>query len=567
MTPVDRRRILLLTVVLVAAVFAVYGQVVRHDFVDFDDLDYIVANPHVNTGLSLANLGWAFTSAHSNNWHPLTWISHMVDVTLFGLHPAGHHLMNVFFHALNGVLLLWLLHRFSGALWPSAFVAAFFVLHPLRVESVAWAAERKDVLSALFWMATLWLYVRYTEQPGWRRYALALGTFALGLLSKQMLVTLPFVLLLFDYWPLGRLFPATKTSPAPVVSTGRSDREGPPGSRGKGRRPSQARSVNASSPPVSLSPGRLVLEKVPFFVLSVLASVTVFWVQRRSGVLYGLDPFPLSARIGNALTSYTAYLEKMAWPVNLSVFYPHPLSGLGWGETLWAFAVLAAVTALCWRFRDRRYLTVGWCWYLGTLVPVIGLVQVGVQSMADRYTYLPLIGPAVMIAWGARDLLTSRPYGKAILAAGAGLILILCACRTADQVGVWKNPETLYTSAAAAVPDNWWAYNNLGAVLASSGRMDEASRWFARSLALMPDYPGANKNMAAILYREGRYEEALPYIEKALRREPRNPDYHVTLGLILLKSGRRPEARSSFQEALRIDPTYRDAREALDLFY
>jgi len=543
------RKHFLIGAVLLIATLAVYAPVKDHAFVDFDDEEYIVANPRVNTGLTRGNLLWAFTSAHSNNWHPLTWISHMIDVELFGLRPAGHHLLSVLLHALSSLLLFLLLARMTGALWRSAFVAALFALHPLHVESVAWAAERKDILSAGFWFLTLWMYLSYVKRPGAVRYALTLLTFALGLMTKQMLVTLPFVLLLLDYWPLRR-FSRDPASAAPAKTR----RQGKTGAPGKGPGGLTIRRLIWK---------RLLIEKIPFFILAALASVTVFLVQWKSGVLYDLHPFPLGIRIENALMSYVSYIGKMFWPSPLAVFYPHPLHTLPWWQVLGALCFLVAVTVFCVKYRRKPYLALGWFWYLGTLVPVIGLVQVGVQAMADRYTYIPLIGLFIMVAWGVPDLYGDRSFRKPVLASAAAVVLALCLWRTGTQLETWQDRGTLYAHAVRAIPDNYWAHNNLGAAIAGKGDLDGAAAHFLKSLEIMPLYPGANKNMAAVLYKKGRYAEALPFMEKALLLQSRNPEYQVGLGLILMKLGKVREAADRFREALRLNPSYPDAREAL----
>ena len=463
----------------------------------------------------------------------------------------------------------------TGDLWPSAFVAAIFALHPLHVESVAWAAERKDVLSTFFWLLTTWMYVRYTETPDWKSYSLVILMFALGLMAKQMLVTLPFVLLLLDYWPLGR-----------IAEKG-------------GQKQS--------------SIGRLIVEKIPLFALAMLAGAIVFVVQQQSGVLYSLSPFPFQIRLENALVSYVVYIGKMFWPVNLAVFYPHPLHSLALWKVLGAAGLLIAVTAaVIWKGRRYPYLITGWFWYLGTLVPVIGLVQVGVQAMADRYTYIPLIGLFIMIAWGGRDLASFLAKRKAIttgkdqpagatalpgkpekgregkgkrgsaekgdghgencaelfipgriIFALAMAVLVILSFLTWKQVGYWRDNVTLYTHSAKVVPDNYWAYNNLGAALASRGQIDAAVNWFSESLRIMPYYPGANQNMGAALYKQGRYVEALPLLERALKLQPRNPDLHVTLGAVLLKMNRNAEAADHFREALNLRPGDNNAAAGL----
>ena len=573
-----RRLTFCIGIALAVLTFTVYAQVRHHAFVDFDDPEYIIANPHVYTGLTFSNMAWAFTSAHSNNWHPLTWISHMADVELFGLKPAGHHLMNVLFHAVNSVLLFLLLFRMTGAIWRCAFVAALFALHPLHVESVAWAAERKDVLSAFLGFLTLWTYVWYAEKPDAKRYFAVLVCFAAGLMAKQMLVTLPFVLLLLDYWPLGRLFPGKTAEGGVKAGNGRQagkqkarpvkrdlSRHADISAQGQpGRKSEQSENaIKPRRPGMSHPVWRLVIEKIPFMILSALASVTVFLVQLKSGVLHNLNPFPLQARIENALVSYIAYMGKMFWPIDLAVFYPHPLQSLRLWQVLGALSLLITITVLCWRYRTKRYALVGWCWYLGTLIPVIGLVQVGIQAMADRYTYIPLIGLFILMSWGISDLWGHRPYRKPVLAGGAVIILIFCAALTWKQTGVWKDRETLYTHAVQVIPNNYWAYNNLGAAVFEQGRADEALDYFAKSLEIKPFYPGANKNMAALLYKQGRFTEALPYVETALKMQPQNPEYGVIMGLILIKLGRYEDARQAFRSVLANHPSDRDAREAL----
>src|SRR5207302_210805 len=349
---------------------AVYAQVARHDFINFDDPDYVVTNPHVSSGLSAANIAWAFTHYHASNWHPLTWISHMVDVSLFGLDGGKHALVSVVFHAINTVLLFFALRRATRRMWPSAIVAALFALHPLHVESVAWISERKDVLSAFFWMLTLWCYLRYCERRTLRNYMLVLLAFALGVLSKQMVVTLPFVLLLLDYWPLGRLRFGLA--------------EGTIESRFGGK----------------LSFFALLKEKAPLFALAIIGSVTIYLVQRSAGAITSRELFPIGARFSNAIVSYIVYLRKTLWPVDLAIFYPHPGASLQAWEIGGAVLVVGVISAFAfWNVRRFPYLTVGWLWYLGCLVPVLGLVQVGMQARADRYTYIPLIGIFIMISW------------------------------------------------------------------------------------------------------------------------------------------------------------------------
>ena len=538
--PRERKRDLLVALALAVAAFAVFSPVGQNAFIDFDDFEYITENPHVRTGLTAGNVLWAFTSYHSHNWHPLTWISHMVDVELFGLEARGHHLMNAALHGLNAGLLFLFLAAATGAPGRSAFVAALFALHPLHVESVAWAAERKDTLSTLFWLLTMTAYLKWVRKRTMTAYALVTVLYACGLMAKQMLVTLPLVLLILDYWPLGR-WVKRGTTAAPRKRPGK-------GKQGAAR-------VTAAG---------LVTEKIPLFALAAAASVVVYLVQWRTGVLHAA-PFPLPWRIANALVSYCAYLGKAFWPADLAVFYPHPLGTLPAWKPLAAAVFLGAVTAAAWSLRHRApYLLAGWLWYLVTLLPVIGLVQVGVQALADRYTYMPLTGVFIALSWGARDLAGRPAVRKEALAAAMAAVLIPLAVVTVKQISYWRDNVTLYRRAAEVVPNNYWAYNNLGAALASRGRLEEAIPLFERSLMIMPYYPGANMNMAAALYRLRRYGEALPYAERALAIQPQNPRAHVIRGAVLLKVGRVKEAREAFLAALKIAPGDRDALEGLE---
>lgn len=360
---IKKYRTFYICLALVLATFAVYWQVHDHDFINFDDDLYIYDNSHVKSGLTQEGLVWAFTKAHAYNWHPLTWISHMLDCELYGLDPGGHHLTNVLFHTVNSILLFLLLNRMTKSLWLSAFVAAAFAMHPQHVESVAWLSERKDVLSTFFWMLTMWAYANYVEKPSIKRYVIMFLLFALGLMAKQMLVTLPFVLLLFDYWPLRRL------------------------------KLKEQSSLNSSWVVVSVSARRCILEKLPLLILSVLAAMIVYLIQQRAGIVKSVTDYSLFYRVANAIVSYVTYIGKMFWPTNLAIFYPHLRTDLSaWQIILATLLVVSITVTAIWSRRNHPYLAVGWLWYLGTLVPVIGLVQIGLQARADRYTYIPLIG-------------------------------------------------------------------------------------------------------------------------------------------------------------------------------
>ncbi len=381
----NKLRIFFVGLALVLAPLVVFWQVHSFDFISRDDIDYVTANRNVTTGFTCDNVVWAFTTGYASNWHPLTWLSHMLDCHLFGLKPGLHHLTNLFFHIANTLLLFWVLKRMTGVLYTSAFVAAAFALHPLHVESVAWVSERKDVISTFFWLLTVAAYVSYVRKPGAARYLLTLLVFAFGLMAKPMVVTLPFVLLLLDYWPLGRLENAAGLY-------------------------------------------RLVREKVPFLILSAASSVVTFFVQQSAGAVVATGTIALVIRIANAFISYSKYIEKMVWPGKLAIFYPHQLDKVSMSHAVVAGFLMVCVSGLVfWKGRSYKYLPVGWLWFVGTLVPVIGLVQVGEQAMADRYTYIPLIGLFIIIAWGASDLLSGWRHGKIILRAASLIILLVLA--------------------------------------------------------------------------------------------------------------------------------------------
>lgn len=521
-------RKILICLLLIVATGSVYWQVKDHGFVNYDDPEYVVDNPHVNTGLSADNALWAFTSAgYAANWHPLTWLSHMLDVQLFGLDAGRHHLMNVLFHLANTALLLLLLYRMTGAYWRSVFVAALFALHPAHVESVAWISERKDVLSTLFWLLTMLCYVAYVRRPGSVRYLAALCAFTLGLLAKPMLVTLPVVLLLVDYWPLGR------------VALG-------------GRRTHAEIGVFAQTPPPPL--GRLLVEKIPFFALSIASAGITLQAQWAGGSVAYLKEVPIPFRFGNALVAYVSYLGKMFWPRDLAVIYPLPPT-LTVVEIAGAGVVLAGITALClWMARRRPCLIVGWLWFLVTLVPVIGLVQVGQQFIADRYTYVPFIGLFIMMAWGLPPFLTGRRYGPAVLTAGACVTVVACTVLTWRQLGYWKNTLTLLGHAAAVVPGNYVAHNILGDTLVKMGRVDEGMAHYAKTLAVWPDDSAALIGMGMAYTKEGELDRALRYFNEELRDHPDSADGHYYKGLVLMKQGDLDSAITQYREALRIKP-------------
>ena len=652
----NRRRTLLICVLLSAVTLATYWPVVHYQFINFDDLGYIIQNPHVRAGFSWQNVSWAFTSGYGSNWHPLTWLSHMLDGQLFGLNAGGHHLVNLLFHTANAVLLFLVLQGLTGrtngplspaqseqhtvptprglspsagereevlsnATWRSAFVAALFALHPLHVESVAWVAERKDVLSAFFFFLTIWAYVEYTksnllrhkhyggrevsglkskveaQQPDFQVssfksqvssfvwYCLSLLLFALGLMSKPMLVTLPFVLLLLDYWPLGRWGESRVWSLKSKVEAQRSE---------------VGRSMFAS----------LLREKIPFFALSIASCVTTYLVQEHGGAVADLNIMPVSLRFSNAVVSYVGYMKKMVWPTDLALLYP--LRGIipDWmvGGSLLLLVVVSLLTLAL--LRRAPYLAVGWFWYLGTLVPVIGLVQVGMQSMADRYTYIPFIGLFIAITWGVGDAVKSkisslkskvgetgsggqeaegrrqkaevrtdpspqpsplrngrgRRLQPLVLGSISIIILGVCVRLTATQVRFWKDTETISVHSLAVTPDNPLMQNNLGSALLEQHRFEEAADHFRAALRLHPRYAEAESNLGFSLSLQGKLDEAIDHYHRALELKPNIVRTHYVLGQALSMQGKRDEAIAEFRITLELNPDWPPALNDLAWF-
>jgi protein O-mannosyl-transferase len=502
----------LICLFLLAAVMAVFWGALRCDFVNYDDPAYVTSNPDTLHGLTSAGVVWAFETGAASNWHPLTWLSHMADIQFYGLKPAGHHLTSLLLHAANSALLFLILNAMTGALWRSAVVAALFALHPLRVESAVWVSERKDVLSTLFWMLTVWTYFKYQNSKSRNYYAAAVVCFACGLMAKPMLVTLPFVLLLLDYWPLRREM-----------------RWG------------------------------LVFEKIPFFILAAASSVVTFVVQRRGGAVSPLTGLPLAARIGNAFISYVRYLAKIFWPAHLSVLYPHPGHWPVW-QVACAALLLAAITAgVIWRGRAEPYLVVGWFWFLGMLAPTIGLVQVGIQSMADRYSYLPSVGIAIMVVWGASDLLARRSEGKWILGMAGGLAIMACMVLTPIQVQYWHDSDALFEHAIDVTKNNYLAYNNLGYFLSNRGETEKSMLYYKSALQINPNYDEAHNNLGYALAELGRYQEATNEYIKALSLNPKLTEAHNNLGNALGSLGLNDAAIHEYQVALEEDPRHADA--------
>ena len=521
---------ILICLLLTAATLTVYWQVRGFDFITLDDRQYILDNYALRHGVSLEGIRWAFSSFYEANWHPLTWISHMLDVQIFGLKPGMHHLTNVVFHILNATLLFLVLDKMTGASWRSAAVAALFAVHPLHVESVAWIAERKDVLSTFFWMLTMMSYLWYVRNRTVTRYLTLVLFFTLGLLSKPMLVTLPFVLLLFDYWPLHRL----DTHQAGDLNK----------DPGKGT----AESVGWH-PRVSA----LVLEKIPLIVFAMISSGITMFAQKSWGAVSSMSGLDLGFRMANVITSYAAYLWKMIWPFNLAVFYPYPEVIHPLAVILCAIFLLSITASVLFFACELPYLVVGWLWYIGTLVPVIGIVQVGSQSMADRYTYIPLVGIFIMIVWGLSDLFKRWRQGRAALGVIITVVLVLLLATAWMQVGFWKNSETLCRHTLAVTKNNYKAHTDLGLVLIMKGDFDGAVREFHQALRIKPISEAYNGLGTAYTMKKEN-EAAIEYFSKGVQIDPYNMHIHNNLGLLLASMGRTDEAIGQFQELLRINP-------------
>lgn len=571
-------------VALAAINVIAYASVRQFEFVDYDDIDYISSNPHVAAGLTSDGIRWAFTTGYSANWHPLTWISHMLDVELFGMNAGAHHLVSLLLHIVSTLLLFSVFQRMTGALGKSAFVAALFAVHPLHVESVAWAAERKDVLSTLFFMLTLWAYVVFVRRPNWRRYASVAICLALGLLAKPMLVTLPVLLLLLDVWPLRR--------------------------------------------PRTLG---LVTEKVPLLVLSAASAVITILVQRHGGAVMRLDQVPFELRVANAPVAYVHYVAKMLWPVDLVAMYPLPRE-IPIGQVFGATVLLVGISAFVARAGRRHpYLAIGWLWYVIALLPVIGILQVGAQSSADRYTYVPLIGLFVMIAWGVPDAIKSWSGHTVALRVASAAIVATCTALAFRQAQYWRNSLGLWQHAVDATPDSYFAHTSLGYVFWKGGKLDEAIAQYNTSLGLRSDFPETHNNLGVALAQKGELAAALPHFSEAIRQKPgfaaardnlsattarlralddgigrhaeevrnrpndfvaRNElgaalaahgrideaieqfaaalqidstqaDVHYNLGVMLERKGRRKDALAAYEAALRHNPNHGAARQAL----
>ncbi|MHC4911407.1 MAG: tetratricopeptide repeat protein [Planctomycetota bacterium] len=522
--PREKLYTIIICVALVLATASIYWQVQGHEFVNLDDYHYVSDNQQVHNGLTREGLIWAFTTTHMFNWHPLTWLSLMLDCELFEAKSRACHITNMLFHIANTLLLFWVLNRMTQAAWRSAFVAALFALHPLHVESVAWVSERKDVLSTFFWLLTMWAYLRYTERTELKRYVLVLLFFILGLMAKPMVVTLPFVLLLLDYWPLGRL---------------------------------RLQELDE----VQMKAGSLLLEKIPFFVCTAVSCVVTYVAQQRGGAVGPIAPL---LRISNILVSYLIYIQKMIWPSRLAVFYPYArvtaLAGQAVGGALLLLAVSIEVIR---RARSEKYLVVGWLWYLGTLVPVIGLVQAGTQAWADRYTYIPLIGLFIMITWGTANYLKNKNYNRMVAWVSAcGVLLGLSVCAY-KQVGYWQNSIKLNEHAIAVTSRNYVAHMNLGYAFEQRGRIDQAITHYTAAVKILPNDKKPLHRLTQALIKAGRASEVVSHYSQSMAGKAGDYETHLNLALAFELQDKPEQAIEQFQKALQYKPDQHDIRTKL----
>ena len=524
--------VLLVILCLVISIIVVYIKVQHFDFVGFDDELYVTQNHFVQKGLSTKGLKWAFTTFHTANWHPLTWLSHMLDFELNRLNPGGHHWTNVEFHIANTVLLFLILFRMTGAIFRSAFVAALFALHPLHVESVAWISERKDVLSTFFGLLSIGAYYRYVKKSSVKYYLLLIVLIILGLLAKPMLVTLPFVLLLLDFWPLNRF---------------------------RFQQDFQLKTENTFGDAIRRN-HRIILEKIPLFIPIVISCIVTFIAQKSEGAVKEIWVLPIRYRIENAVVSYIKYVLKMIWPYRLAVFYPHPENSIPlWQTIACALLIIVACYGAIKTVKKYPYFVVGLFWYLGTLVPVIGLVQVGEQAMADRYTYVPLIGIFIIVSWGVSDLLKEGRFQKIFLGTSAAILLVLLSWGSFIQLNTWKNGIALFEHALSVTQNNYLAENNLGAAY-SSKDLDKALFHLKVALKIKPDFEKAMYNLGIIYEKNGQNDRAITYYLKVLKINPDNFGALNNLGFIFYKEGDYDKAIYYYNAALKTDPTKTDVR-------
>jgi Tfp pilus assembly protein PilF len=533
-------------------------------FINFDDTVYVYENAYVQSGLNWNSIIQAFSSELvelSGHWHPVTWLSLMLDYQIFGLNPQGYHLMNLLFHVMNTILLFLIFHRMTEKLWPSAFVACLFAIHPLHVESVAWITERKDVLSTFFFMLTMGAYSYYVEHRGLRRYFFVLLFFVLGLMAKPMLVTLPFVLLLLDYWPLQR-FQAIKLDhkvQAEVFKSVTSDKQ----KNKSKKKPVVNETLEVKKPADPEYKWSLIYpllwEKVPLFVLAILSSIVTYIAEQKGGAVESIEAIPLVVRIGNAFVSYITYIGKMIWSHNLAVLYPHPMGWIPW-QVLGSVLLLIAITVAVFRMARRSpYLATGWLWYIGTLVPVIGIVQVGSLAMADRYTYIPLIGLFIMVAWGVPELLKKWQYRKEILLALSALSIFCLSIITWTQVGYWLNSITLYDHTLKVTDNNWLIYNNRGTAYADVSNYKQAIEDFGRAIEIKPGYVEAYNNRGSAYDDLGNYKQAIEDFNRAIEIKPGYAEVYINRGHAYDGLGNYRQAIEDLNRGIEIKPGYAEA--------
>jgi protein O-mannosyl-transferase len=512
----------IIVIFLIVASFIAFGRIAENNFINLDDNEYILENHQIQSGFNAQSIHWAFTSVVRGNWHPLTLLSHMLDWSLFGANASGHHLVGLFLHIGTVIFLFLFLNKATNNIWPAAFVTALFALHPLRVESVAWASERKDVLSMFFGMACLYTYVFYTEVPKLFRYLLCLILFAISLMSKPMMVTLPFVLMLLDYWPLKRWQQSMNE---------------PEGNR-----------FNAT--------GKLLLEKAPFIFLTLVSCVVTLWAQHKDQLVVSLDSLPFPQRFSNAIVSCAAYLEKTVWPSNLALFYPFEYFLPLWKVIISGIILIIITLAVVYYIKKLPFLFVGWFWYLGTLVPVIGLVQVANQAMADRYTYLPSIGIAMMLAWGIPLFFPCERTKKMFLSGAGFAIIIFLAVLTWRQCGYWKNSATLFSHSLRVTENNHLAHNNMALTLMKEGRIREAIYHYDRATSIVPDVYFYSINRGIAYSRVGEYQLALNDYNKVISLAPNNADAYYFRGSLYGKNGQSRLAINDFNKAIELNQDY-----------
>ena len=553
------KHILSVYLFLAVLTLVVFWQLKNHDFVNLDDPVYVTENAHIQSGMTLENIAWAFKTTDAEFWHPLTWLSLMLDYQLYGLKAGGFHVTSLILHILTTLLLFWVFHRMTGTLWQAAFVAAFFAIHPLHVESVAWVAERKDTLSALFWMLTLCLYVYYTEKPVIQRYLLVLLSFACGLMSKSMLVTLPFILILLDYWPLHRLREQIPVRPGKqgeetVVPQSRKNRRA---LKGKAKQETSSFVVQNQQAvsAVWFVPIWQIKEKAPLFLLSLAFGLITIYSQK----VMTIDTWPLASRIANAFVSYMTYLVNIFYPLKLAVFYPFVEQLPVWKVLTAVLLLLMISAAVIFMIKRFPYLFVGWCWYIFTLAPVIGIIQVGKHALADRYSYLSSIGISIMLAWGMPLLFKTQDLRKKILLPVGLAFIAVMGFFAWRQCGFWVNSVTLYEHTLKVTAGNALAHYNLANVLLKQRKREEAKQHYLEAIRINPRYDDAHSNLALALVAEGKYEEAIDHNKAALKINPYNEITYSNLGSALAGARRDAEAAEQYLKAIALNPNYSDA--------